>query len=143
MDKVLITIRLCQPLLPLFLVLHGKVSIAVGHGQVMMTHHLAHVLMGRTGEEQVGAVCGHVFCSFSALILMKELEERLEEKGCRVEWKDVIRDFDQLEEVEIEQDRKRFVLRTQCKGACGKVFQAAGVALPPTLRQVHLVARNK
>jgi transposase len=80
---------------------------------------------------------GHVFCSFLALILMKELEDRLESKGYRLEWKDVIRDLDQLEEVTIEQDKKRFLLRTQCKGVCGKVFQAAGVALPPTMRQVN------
>ncbi len=80
---------------------------------------------------------GHVFCSFLALILMKELEDRLEAKGHRLEWKDVIRDLAQLEEVEIEQDKKRFLLRTQCKGMCGKVFQAAGVALPPTLRQIQ------
>ena len=79
---------------------------------------------------------GHVFCSFLALILMKELEDRLERKGYRLEWKDVIRDLDQLEEVTIEQDKIRFLLRTQCKGVCGKVFQAAGVALPPTLRQI-------
>jgi transposase len=79
---------------------------------------------------------GHVFCSFLALILMKELEDRLEAKGYDLEWKDVIRDLDQLEDVEIEQDGKHFVLRTQCKGVCGKVFQAVGVALPPTLRQV-------
>ena len=80
---------------------------------------------------------GHVFCSFLALTLMKELEDRLEAKGHRLEWKDIVRDLAQLEEVEIEQDNKHFLLRTQCKGVCGKVFQAAGVALPPTLRQIQ------
>jgi transposase len=80
---------------------------------------------------------GHVFCSFLALVLMKELQDRLQAKGYHLEWGDVIRDLDRLEEVEIEQDGKRFVLRTQVKGSCGKVFQAAGVALPPTLRQVE------
>lgn len=68
---------------------------------------------------------------------MKELEDRLATKGHRLEWKDVIRDLSRLEEVEIEQDKKRFVLRTQCIGVCGKVFQAVGVALPPTLRQIE------
>jgi transposase len=79
---------------------------------------------------------GHVFCSFLALTLMKELEDRLEAKGHRLEWRDIVRDLCQLEEVEIEQDGKRFLLRTQCKGVCGKVFQAVGVSLPPTLRQI-------
>jgi transposase len=81
---------------------------------------------------------GHVFCSFLALTLMKEIEDRLEAKGYRLEWKDVIRDLDQLEEVEIVQDGKRFLTRTQSKGVCGKVFHAAGMALPPTLRQIEI-----
>lgn len=80
---------------------------------------------------------GHVFCSFLALVLMKELHDRVEAKGFQLEWADIIRDLDRLQEVEIEQDKKRFVLRTQVQGSCGKVFQAAGVALPPTLRQVE------
>jgi len=79
---------------------------------------------------------GHVFCSFLALVLMKELQDRLQAKGHDLEWSDVIRDLDRLQEVEIEQDGKRFLLRSQAKGTCGKVFQAAGVALPPTLRQI-------
>jgi len=84
---------------------------------------------------------GHVFCSFLALVLMKELHDRLEAKGLKLEWADIIRDLDRLQEVEIEQDRKRFVLRTQTQGTCGKVFQAVGVALPPTLRQVETDTR--
>jgi transposase len=79
---------------------------------------------------------GHVFCSFLALTLMKELEDRLEAKGVNLEWADVIRDLDRLEEMEIEQDGKRFLLRTQTQGVCGKIFQAVGAALPPTLRQI-------
>ena len=61
---------------------------------------------------------------------------RLEARGYNPEWKDVIRDLDRLQEIEIEQDQKRFVLRTEATGACGKVFQATGVAMPPTVRQV-------
>jgi hypothetical protein len=73
---------------------------------------------------------------------MKELHDRLEAKGLKLEWADIIRDLDRLQEVEIEQDQKRFVLRTQAQGTCGKVFQAVGVALPPTLRQVNTEPRN-
>jgi hypothetical protein len=59
------------------------------------------------------------------------------EDGFKLEWADIIRDLDRLQEVEIEQDKKRFLLRTQVQGSCGKVFQAVGVALPPTLCQVE------
>lgn len=79
---------------------------------------------------------GHVFCSFLALVLRKELEERLDAAGCKFEWADLVRDLDALQEIEIQQDGKRFVLRTAPRGVAGKVTQAVGVALPPTIRQL-------
>jgi transposase len=79
---------------------------------------------------------GHVFCSFLALLLRKELQDRLEAKGHDLEWADVIRDLDALQETVVEQEGKRFVLRSEARGTCGAVFQAVGVALPPTVRQV-------
>ena len=39
---------------------------------------------------------GHVFCSFLALILRKELQDRLESKGWSLEWTDVIGDLERL-----------------------------------------------
>lgn len=79
---------------------------------------------------------GHVFCSFLALVLRKELQDRLEAKGHDLEWADVIRDLDALEETVVEQEAKRFVLRSEVRGTCGAVFQSVGVAIPPTVRQV-------
>lgn len=79
---------------------------------------------------------GHVFCSFLALVLRKELQDRLEAKGEKVEWAEVVRDLDALEEVEVAQDGKRFLLRTEARGTCAAVFRAAGVALPPVLRRL-------
>jgi transposase len=79
---------------------------------------------------------GHVFCSFLALVLRQELQARLEERGHEFEWADVIQDLDRLQMIEVEQDGKRFLLRSEVQGTCGKVFQAVGVALPPTVQQV-------
>jgi hypothetical protein len=79
---------------------------------------------------------GHVFCSFLALVLRQELQARLEERGHELEWADVIGDLDRLQVVEVEQDGKRFLLRSEAQGTCGKAFQAVGVALPPTVQQV-------
>jgi hypothetical protein len=81
------------------------------------------------------AIRGHVFCSFLALVLRQELQARLEERGHAPEWADVIGDLDRLQMVEVEQDGKRFLLRSEVPGSCGQVFQAAGVALPPTVQQ--------
>ncbi len=77
---------------------------------------------------------GHVFCSFLALLLRRELEDRLARKEWKLEWADVIRDLDNLVEMEVSINGKGHVFRGQASGATGKVFQACGVALPPTLR---------
>ena len=77
---------------------------------------------------------GHVFCSFLALLLRKELEDRLARKQWKLEWADVIRDLDNLVEMEVVIDGKGFVFRGQTSGVAGKVFQACGVAPPPTMR---------
>jgi hypothetical protein len=77
---------------------------------------------------------GHVFCSFLALVLRKELQDRLERQGWDLEWADVISDLDRLQEIEMSLDGKSYIVRTETKATIGKVFQACGVALPPTLR---------
>lgn len=76
---------------------------------------------------------GHVFCSFLALILRKELERRLEAFGQQLEWAQIKQDLKALQQIKLEEDGKRFVIRSQCKGVCGKVFQAVGVAMPPVI----------
>ena len=77
-----------------------------------------------------------MFCSFLALVLRQELQARLKERGHELEWADVISDLDRLQVVEVEQDGKRFLLRSEAQGTCGKVFQAVGVALPSAVQQV-------
>jgi hypothetical protein len=78
---------------------------------------------------------GHVFCSFLALVLRQELEDRLARDGHDFEWADVIQDLDRLQLVEVEQDGKRFLLRSEVEGTCGAVVRAAGVAVPPKVQQ--------
>jgi transposase len=79
---------------------------------------------------------GHVFCSFLAMVLRQELEARLAQRGEELEWADVIQDLDRLQTAEVGQDGKRFLLRSEVQGTCGLVFQAAGVAVPPTVQRV-------
>ena len=78
---------------------------------------------------------GHVFCSFLALVLRKELETRLEKHGAKPEWADINRDLRALQEVEVEMHGKKLYLRTDLRGVCHTVLQAAGVAVPPTVRE--------
>jgi hypothetical protein len=77
---------------------------------------------------------GHVFCSFLALLLRKELIDRLVAAGRQYEWGDVIRDLDQLVQTDVDQAGRRLRLRPAAPGCAGAVFQAVGVALPPMIQ---------
>src|SRR3954464_14350225 len=80
------------------------------------------------------AIRGHVFCSFLALILRKELDERCRNAGVRPTWGDVLRDLDRLQEVTITKDGREMTLRTPATGLIGPLFKAARIALPPNIR---------
>jgi hypothetical protein len=78
---------------------------------------------------------GHVFCSFLALVLKKAMEDRLAELGRVGSWPEIIADLDSLTETEVEQEGKRFVVRSAPRPAAGLAVRAVGIALPPTVRQ--------
>jgi hypothetical protein len=63
-------------------------------------------------------------------------EDRLHRHGVAAEWGDILRDLDRLQEIELEQDGKRFLLRTPTTGIAGRLFQAVGVALPPNVQEL-------
>ena len=80
------------------------------------------------------AIRGHVFCSFLALVLRKELDARCREAGLRPEWGDVVRDLDRLQEVTLSKGGQSTILRTPATGVVGPLFKAARIALPPNVR---------
>ena len=46
---------------------------------------------------------GHVFCSFLSLLLIKDLQERMEQRGWgEVEWDHLIEDIEEVKEIRIE-----------------------------------------
>jgi transposase len=81
---------------------------------------------------------GHVFCSFLALVLRKELDKRLEAHKMELEWNDMKRDLLLLQEVVLDESKNRkVVIRTAPQGTCSNVFRAVGVAIPPTIRELR------
>jgi len=86
---------------------------------------------------------GHVFCSFLALVLRKELEDRLAAAGHNFEWADIVQDLERLSETEIEQDGKVYWLRNPAPGCAGPVLRTLGVALPPLVRNAQPPPRPK
>jgi len=78
---------------------------------------------------------GHVFCSFLALVLLKELYDRLDSRGWgHIEWQRLKDDLEMLQEMTVENSGKTFVIRSELAGDAGKALQATGVALRPTIR---------
>ena len=77
---------------------------------------------------------GHVFCSFLALLLRKELLDRLEAQGEKLEWAKLLRDLEALQYTEVESQAKRFLLRSDLAETSAAVFRAAGMAIPPTIQ---------
>jgi hypothetical protein len=77
---------------------------------------------------------GHVFCSFLALVLLKELQVRLDRRGWQVEWERLRDDLDALEEITVRTQGQTFVIRSEAEGDAGKAIQAAGVALGSIVR---------
>ena len=117
-------------------------DVALKYKQLWMVEHVFRSAKSLLETRPIWHQCdetirGHVFCSFLALVLRKELDDRLAEQGHKLEWEDVVRDLVNLQFAEVEQDGKRFLLRSEAQGTCGRVFAAAGVALPPTVQQIE------
>ena len=79
---------------------------------------------------------GHVFCSFLALCLKRELELRLEQKGLVAEWAQIIRGLDHLQQVELLLQGSRFLMRSEIKGHASQAIRAAEVAMPPVIQEI-------
>jgi transposase len=117
-------------------------DVALTYKQLWMVEHVFRSTKSILETRPIWHKCdetirGHVFCSFLALVLRKELEDRLEAAGQKLEWADMIRDLMSLRYAEVQQDGKRFLLRSEAQGTCGRVFAAVGVALPPTVQQIE------
>jgi hypothetical protein len=85
---------------------------------------------------------GHVFCSFLALVLKKDLTDRLAAQNAKLEWADILADLDRVQEVELSHQGKHVVMRTPLSGTAGKVFQATRIALPPVYREIGPAAQT-
>jgi hypothetical protein len=82
---------------------------------------------------------GHVFCSFLALILRKELLDRLSANGLKPEWAAMLADLDALQLDELEKNERRYQIRTDLRGSAGAVLQALGIAVPARFKRLDSV----
>jgi transposase len=119
---------------------YSACEVAVQYKQLWMVEQVFRTIKSVLETRPIYHKCdetirGHVFCSFLALVLMKELTARLEAKGKTCEWEDIKQDVTALRQVELLMDGETYYLRTELRGNCFDVFQAAGVAVPPRVQR--------
>jgi hypothetical protein len=83
------------------------------------------------------AIRCHVFCSFLAGLLRKELFDRIATHGSKqLEWRHIVDDLMDLSEVEVEQDGRRARLRTARGPTIDLICRALGITLPPVFQEL-------
>lgn len=95
------------------------------------------------------AIRGHIFVSFLALVLRKELTDRLAaRRSGALEWQRIIDDLADLSEVEVAQDGRRALLRTAPGQTIDPICRAVAITLPPVFQELphtenpHQTAEN-
>jgi hypothetical protein len=83
------------------------------------------------------AIRGHVFCSFLALSMQKQLDDLMREAGVTPEWRDLLRDLDRLAQVRLRHRGADWLVRTDATPTLTRLFKHAHVALPPRARQAR------
>ena len=73
---------------------------------------------------------GHVFCSFLALVVMKEL---MSGAGETTNWDVIRQDLDALYETEVEREGNRYQLRGPYLSTSRAMLKAVGIAAPPAI----------
>jgi transposase len=114
-------------------------EVALQYKQLWMVEQIFRTMKSILSTRPIYHKCdetirGHVFCSFLSLLLIKELQGRMDQGGWQVEWADLMNDLEEVKEIRIQTGGKEVLLRSELKGDAGKAFQAAGVAVPPTVR---------
>jgi hypothetical protein len=79
---------------------------------------------------------GHIVASFLALRLEVDLQARLEKRGIKASWPNLMRDLSQLQAVRMDLDGHPYLIRTDFEGNAYHVFKAAGVQPPSRVTRV-------
>lgn len=79
---------------------------------------------------------GHIVASFLALRLEVDLQRRLDGRGSKIPWLDLMRDLAQVQAVEVDLDGTRYLLRTDLAGSAHQAFAAAGIRVPSAVAEI-------
>lgn len=116
-------------------------EVALQYKRLLLVEQFFRAIKSMLGSRPVfhqwdATIKGHVFCSFLALLLYYELQERLKAHDYKFEWDVIRRDLKSLSEVQVREGDQWYNLRTVLQGVTGKVLQAVGVAVPPSVKPI-------
>jgi hypothetical protein len=80
---------------------------------------------------------GHIVASFLALRLEVDLQKRMENRGAKAPWPDLMRDLKKVKAVSIAIDGIPYIVRTDLEGFAYQAFASAGVRVPPRVTQLQ------
>ena len=125
----------------------SAVEVAVRYKQLWMVEQVFRTAKSLLDTRPIfhktdATICGHVFCSFLALVLRDELFRRMDNAGVSAEWGDILRDLNALSETTITYNGKSFAVRSNAVGVAGKIAQCVGVRLPNTVRKIEIEEGN-
>ena len=125
----------------------SAVEVAVRYKQLWMVEQVFRTAKSLLDTRPIfhktdATICGHVFCSFLALVLRDELFRRMDNAGVSAEWGDILRDLNALSDTTITYNGKSFVVRSNAVGVAGKIAQCVGVRLPNTVRKIEIEEGN-
>ncbi|MCD6413209.1 MAG: IS1634 family transposase [Elusimicrobia bacterium] len=81
-------------------------------------------------------VRGHIMMCFLAFVCEMVLRKLLDLKKLPISYKAMFLELRRLQIVKIDVKGKKYLVRTEIEGSCGKIFQIAGVQIPQRVRDV-------
>jgi len=81
-------------------------------------------------------VRGHIMICFLTFVCEMTLRKLIDLKKLAISYREMLLDLRRLQIVKINVKEKKYLVRTEIEGACGKIFQMAGIQIPKRVEEV-------
>ena len=81
-------------------------------------------------------VRGHIMMRFLAFVCEMALRKLVDLKKLAISYRAMLLDLRRLQIVKINVKEKKYLVRTEIEGNCGKIFQMAGVQIPQRVQEM-------
>jgi len=81
-------------------------------------------------------VRGHIMMCFLAFVCEMTLRKLIDLKKLAISYREMLLDLRRLQIVKINVKEKKYLVKTENEGVCGKIFQMAGVQIPKRVEEM-------